>query len=113
MVEFALALPVFLFLVFATIEGSFAVVTFISIQNAAREGARYATISPADTNGIVTAAKHTAIVLRGGALNVTSQFPNGQSSGQPVDITVEYQYRPVVGLLPAIPMKASSEMVIE
>jgi PKD repeat protein len=51
LVEFALILPVFLFLLLSAIDFGRLFFTYIQINNAAREGAAFGAISPADCGG--------------------------------------------------------------
>lgn len=114
LVEFALAFPIFVLLVMATFEAGLAVVTFTSIQNSAREGARYAVTAPDDTNGVTAAARQAVFTLGGNTPNVTEAFPSkSDASGSPVAVTVTYQYHPLLGLIPPIQMTARSQMIIE
>ena len=50
MVEFALIVPVFLALIFATLDTGRAVVTYNLLSNVARDGARYAIIHGVDSS---------------------------------------------------------------
>jgi Flp pilus assembly protein TadG len=73
-VEFALIAPVFFALVFATIDIGRAIVTFNVISNAARDGARYATVAAVTSTGGCATVTDSAI--SGPALRSAGPFAN-------------------------------------
>jgi Flp pilus assembly protein TadG len=79
LVEFALVLPVLLFLVVIAIDFGRLFFSFVQIHNAAREAANYAASSPTDTAGITdrATAEHNVQGQRGeGSLTVTTTCAN-------------------------------------
>lgn len=120
LVELALVLPVFLLLILGMIDLGRAAIIMTTLDGAAREGARYATLAPADSAGITAAARRTAIVTGPTPVLVTTTYPNGAAtSGNPVRVTVRYQLTFIAsgivgGLAPAgLAVTKSSQMVIE
>lgn len=120
LVEFALVVSLFLLLVLGTLEFGRAIIIITSLQNAAREGARYAVIKPTDTPGIVRAAQRTVVIVGTGGMNVTVTYPNGTSTqSDPVKVSVSYGFHfllPVISKVfgPAgLTLSYSSQMDIE
>jgi Flp pilus assembly protein TadG len=52
LVEFALILPIFMFIVLGTIEFGWVLKSYITVTNSAREGARYGIVCPVNDNQI-------------------------------------------------------------
>jgi PKD repeat protein len=85
LVEFALILPVFLFLVVMTLDFGRLFFSYVQIDNAAREGANFGQGAPTDTVGITARVEQetNAQAQRGeGALTVTTSCAN--SVGGPI-----------------------------
>ena len=61
LVEFSIILPFLAVMIFGIIDLGRAAYYFSALQNAAREGARYAIVSPNDTTGVVNLVKARAI----------------------------------------------------
>jgi PKD repeat protein len=83
LVEFALVLPVFLFLVVISIDFGRLFFSYIQINNAAREGANFGQGSPTDTVGITARVEeetNTQAQRGAGALTVTSSCANAVGS---------------------------------
>jgi Flp pilus assembly protein TadG len=88
MVEFALALPVFLFILYGLIEASRLIFIVTTVSSAAREGARYASagggmyrpVTPAqfeDCDGIRAAARKVGFLLNLQDSDVTIVYDHG------------------------------------
>jgi Flp pilus assembly protein TadG len=73
--EYALVLPLVLGLILGVIDLALVVYSYESIENAAREGARYGVVHPTDLAGIESAARTFTVGLDQDALNVTVSYP--------------------------------------
>ncbi len=108
LVEFALILPLFLFLVVVIFDFGRAVYYYSAIQNAAREGARYGAIHPKGTDypAIEARAKEFAIGL--GAANVSVAVAPGPDQlvgtilNPTIKVTVRYCFIPVTPFVETI-----------
>jgi len=95
MVEFALVFPLFFLIVLATIDFGWALRSYITITNSAREGARLAvTLDPDDSNTISLVQEHASNHSSGLVTesDVTVAFPDGAQTKNPVEVTVEYEH---------------------
>lgn len=102
-IEFAIVLPLLLILVFGIIEFSILLYDKAMITNASREGARVGIVyrytdggpnHPDDTEiaaAIVQYCQHHLITFGSGTLNITP-VRTGDSSGDSLTVTVNYQY---------------------
>ncbi|HEX5940016.1 MAG TPA: TadE family protein [Dehalococcoidia bacterium] len=117
--EFALVLPLLLVLLFGVIDFGRALQTYITINNASREGARLGSINPdADVEGKV---RDTAGNFDTADLTVAVSYPDGKASGESVVVDVDYEYSfitPIGSLVDALSggsltLGASSDMRIE
>jgi hypothetical protein len=123
LVEFAIILPVLAVMIFGIIDLGRAAYYFSALQNAAREGARYAIVHPNNTNGVVNLVKSRAIgidpsdsnfiVGLGSDINNTG---DDWDSDDYVQVQTNYSFRlttPFVGIFfnnGRIAMSASSTM---
>jgi Flp pilus assembly protein TadG len=139
MVEFALVAPIFFVLLFAIVEGGRFIFYYETLNNATREGARYAIVHgsnakcPAGPSGpmppgvtapgchdltgakVVQRVKDSAFGVLGTAVTVTPTWGvtgNGRSS--PVTVAANFTYRTLLPILPipAITITAESTLVI-
>jgi TadE-like protein len=135
LVEFALVAPVFFLLLFAIIEGGRFVFFYEVLNNATREGARYAIIhgdNAADhcpsgpmpggaTNtcdpygdkvkaAVVNAAFRITNAGAFDTLDVIWPLTNGR--GNPVTVRATFTYDPIMPLLPPIDITSESTLVI-
>jgi Flp pilus assembly protein TadG len=97
MVEFGLALPLLVLLLFGIIESGLIYQSFNTITNAAREGARYGAISPANEGPSTCAAPSGAIGSQAVCRFATGLVPSqvtyrATHSGQTVALQVTYRY---------------------
>ena len=128
LIEFSITLGILMCLVFALIEFALAFYSYGMISESAREGTRYAIMrgstcqTTAGGSCTASAAAVSSYVsnlgypnLGGGAMAVTTTFPDGnQSAGSRVLVTVNYTFPITLPLLPrnTWTMIASSEMSI-
>ena len=110
MVEFALILPLVVLLIAGLFDLGRAFFALITITNATREGARYGTLHPADTQGICDAGwrevQSSGIILNNITVSVSCSstetcLPSGTPSvtcprDQPVTVSVSYNYDDVI-----------------
>jgi hypothetical protein len=102
LVEFALILPLLLLLFFGIIEVGRLMLSYNTIANAAREGARYGIVDPTNTTGIRAEALRltTGVVCQGGTPPLVS-FP--ASPAGTVKVTVSCRFETVIGnFIPAL-----------
>ncbi len=90
LVEFALVLPIFLILVFGIIDFGMGFHAWITVTNAAREGARIGAVG-ADSATIQTRVVDTADSLDASDLTVTVVNAQG-APGESVSVDVDYNY---------------------
>lgn len=114
LVEMALVLPLFFLLLFGVIEMGRIGHAYITVSNAAREGARLATIGEEEDSKIREAVLNAAPGLNLSALTVeiTPNQLNRQSSfsGQPVSVQVTY---PVQLIIPVISNVIPNPVVVK
>lgn len=129
MVEFALMVPIFLLLVFAIVDFGMGLYSWITVTNAAREGARLGTVG-GDSDAITARVRDTAGNLDDGNLTVSvtncvSGCVTVGDPGESVSVEVDYNYQlitPLSSVLdvisggqlgPSLNFEATSEMRIE
>jgi Flp pilus assembly protein TadG len=119
LVEAALTFPLLFLLFFGIIEFSLVVLSYNTISNAAREGARYGIIHPADTTGITSHARSltTAIQCSGG-MTITPHPPTEPSGTVQVNIDcnvpmITQMMVQALGGTGTIPLHASATMHVE
>ncbi len=96
MVEFALIVPIFLLLVFAIVDFGMGFHAWITVTNAAREGARVGAVG-ADSATIQAKVTDTAASLD--AAQLTSTVTNAQGApGESVTVKVDYDYQLITPL---------------
>jgi len=117
LVELALILPVLMLILMGIVDFGRAFNARIIITNAAREGARYGAMHPADEGGIkdrvINEAAGSGISIE--ADDVEVEFPNGTSEpGNPIRVTVTYDFSLITPLLFGgdTTIRSSVEMVI-
>jgi Flp pilus assembly protein TadG len=128
LVEFAFVLPIFLLIVMATIDFAWALRSYITLTNSAREGARLAvTLGPNDPDTVSIVQDYVA--ERSGGLvavaDVDVNYPDDKASKNPVEVKAEYTYKYITplgnlanlisgGAIPnPLPMASTSIMRIE
>lgn len=131
--EFALVAPIFFLMLFGIIDFGRYVYYVQVLNNAAREGARYAIVHgaegipstgpPDDSSGaaVKTTVKNYLVgVIDGGALTITPIWydANGSNPGSPnlrgnlVTVKVDYQFRSVIPLIPIPPLTVRGESTL-
>jgi Flp pilus assembly protein TadG len=112
LIELALVLPVLLIILVGVVDLGRAFQTYLVLTNAAREGARQGTLNAFDVSAIQDTALHETrnAGLADSAVTV-SVVP--ASSGQPVRVSVQYDFPLLSGVLPAstVPLSCTVEMV--
>ena len=93
LVEFALILVPLSLFIFGIIEMGALAMTYSSLVNVAREGARAGIVTTADTGTVEAAAQAAAFGLDGGQLTITVAWPNSAQ----VRVTARYDYQPITG----------------
>jgi len=88
LVEFALIVPLLLLLLFAVLDGGRAVYAYHVVANAAREGARFASVSTRTQTEVRNAILSSAVGLDPARLTVTLSNPTGTS----VKVDVRYDF---------------------
>jgi Flp pilus assembly protein TadG len=120
-VEFALVGPLFLLMVFGTIEGGRLIWTNHELVNGTREGARLAMVggSEAQTQATNAAVRQRILdrttALNPGQLTVTTSGLGG-APGATVTVQSTYQFQPIVGMLlgiGTINLTARSSVIIQ
>lgn len=120
MLEFALVLPILLFLVMGIIEFGRIFSAYLTITELAREGARYGVVGNTDAS-IKTLIKNraTAITLTDGDITITPQDPaNPRKRGNSLQVSIHYSVDIVVPLIAELipdpfPLTASCTMRCE
>lgn len=129
LVEFTLIIPIFLLLVFAIVDFGMGLYSWITVTNAAREGARLGTVG-ADQTSIIARVRDTAGNLDNENLtvdvtNCVSGCTTVGDPGESISVHVDYQYHlitplsNVLGLIsggsigPTLSFNATSEMRLE
>lgn len=129
LVEFTLIIPIFLLLVFAIVDFGMGLYSWITVTNAAREGARLGTVG-ADQAAITARVRDTAGNLDNSDLTVTvTNCVSGCSTtgdpGESLSVHVDYDYHlitPVSSILnlisggsigPTLTFDATAEMRLE
>lgn len=133
--EFALVAPIFFLVLFAVIEAGRFMFYYETLNNATREGARYAIVhgvnsfdctgppapgaaSACDPGGadVKQRVRDSAFGVFGTAMTITPTWhdPNNNGRGATITVTAEYTYTSLIPLvpLPAITVKAESSLVV-
>ncbi len=126
-VEFAILLPVLIWMLFGMLDFGRVYFSAITITNAARVGARYGIIYPDDTGGITAAAQAEA---QGSGVDLTDatvstielSCPDSLTptalpcdSGTPVRVTITYRFSLILTAFlaePEIEIVRSAEMMV-
>jgi hypothetical protein len=129
--EFALVAPIFFLMLFGIIDFGRYVYYVQVLNNAAREGARYAIVHgaegipstgpPDDPSGaavMTTVRNYLVGVIDGGALTITPTWTS--SAGMPapnirgtlVNVHIDYQFRSVIPLVPIPPLTVQGDSTL-
>lgn len=133
LVEFAMVAPIFFLVLFAIIEGGRFVFVYETLNNATREGARYAIVNGANSLGCPTGppapgttacdptgedvkqeVRAAAFGAIGGTVTVSPTWAPDNGRGSTVTVTATHTYRPLIPLvpLPDITVTAESSLVV-
>ncbi|MEO8457789.1 MAG: TadE/TadG family type IV pilus assembly protein [Chloroflexota bacterium] len=108
LVEFALIIPLFLLLVFAIVDFGMGFYSWITVTNAAREGARVGAVG-ADSATIQQRVRDTAGSLNNSNLTITVTNAQG-NSGEEVSVGVVYKYTMITPLSTVIKLFAGGNV---
>lgn len=129
LVEFALIAPLFFLLLFGIIEAGRFIFYYEILNNATREGARYAIVNGANTigcstgpaapgttscdpagNDVIARVRQAAIGVSG-TITVVPTWSNPANNGRGATVTVEatYTYSSLVPLVPLPPITVAAE----
>ena len=127
LVEFAMVAPIFFLLLFGIIESGRFIFYYETLNNATREGARYAIVNGANTIGCSTgdAAPGTTSCDPAGddvrervrdaafgilsGISVDPQWDPDNGRGSTVTVTASYTYASLVPLVPLPPITVTAE----
>jgi Flp pilus assembly protein TadG len=97
-VEFALILPLLMTLLFGIVEFGWAVFSYNTIANAAREGARWGIVHPYDDAGIMAKAKGLTAGLNRDEVTVEIRpDPASRLSTRKIEVEVSYEHPLITG----------------
>ncbi|MGB2695482.1 MAG: TadE family protein [Dehalococcoidia bacterium] len=116
LVEFAFVVPILFILVFGIIDFGVGLHSWITVTNAAREGARLGAVHGTQAE-VIARVHERASNLDQASLDVLVTNAEGDP-GQPVRVQVDYEYDLITPLgsilhMPSLDMSAKSEMRIE
>jgi Flp pilus assembly protein TadG len=116
-IEFGFAFPVLFLLMYGIIELSHYGYVSIAVEDAARDGSRYAMVrgatspQPAATSDVVTFVKGRMALVQGSYATVTVNFSPDDQPGSVAQVTVSYPYQPFIfGPLTATNVTSTSKM---
>ncbi len=121
MVEFAVAFPIFIFLVMVIVDFGRGVWYNNAISNAAREGARYAIINGPDRTDeeIMQVVKDKAVGVPIQNTDIVITYPDGRAPRNRVTLEVTYVFRPITPMMQVflpdgeVTLAAASTMILE
>lgn len=117
-VELALVIPLLLLLVFGVFEFGRLLNAYLTLQHAAREGARLGVLGATDSE-IIAVIESTAVTLRTADLVIDiSPIQAGRTAGTIMTVTVTYAFEVVVPVISGIigsslPITSSLSMRVE
>lgn len=120
LVESALVIVAYFYMLLGTVEFGRMVYTFHYLSHAARDGARYASLhgtsssSPADATAVKNYLSTWGVGITQSDLTVTLSYtPNGNPGGNAL-VTLSYVFRPAVGYLfpSTLTLAARSKMTV-
>lgn len=102
LVEFALILPILLLLIMGIIQFGMVINAYLSIQNAAREGARAGIVGNTDLE-VTTIMIATSPSLREEYLSITiTPTEINRSAGEPLTVKVSYSYPIIIPIIDSL-----------
>ncbi|MEX1253827.1 MAG: TadE/TadG family type IV pilus assembly protein [Dehalococcoidia bacterium] len=118
-VEFAIMAPLLFLLVFGIIDFGIGLHSWITVTNAAREGARLGAVHASEAE-IIAKVEESAHNVDPADLDitVTNEDPDGLSTGEPVTVEVAYEYTLMTPLsamlqIPSFNIVSTAEMRLE
>jgi TadE-like protein len=126
LVEFALVAPIFFLVLFSIVEAGRFIFYYETLNNATREGARYAIVHgeqsfdptgpPHDPGGadVIAKVRQSATGMAGPALTVTPTWYTTNERGMTVKVAASYTYNSLIPLvpLPSLTVEAESSLVV-
>lgn len=134
LVEFVLVAPVFFLLLFGIIEGGRFILYYQTLNNATREGARYAIVHGSNSSypsgpmppgatppprydlpgdNVIQEVKDAAFGLLGDSVAVTPTWPGAQNArNSEVNVAATYTYNTLVPLVPLPPITVTAESTL-
>jgi Flp pilus assembly protein TadG len=117
LVELSLVLFILILLVAGVIDFGRAFNSYIVINNASREGARYASLHPDYEPGIVEAVKREAAQssVNPDDLDIAIEEGDSIDIGEPITVTVEYEVSTIIADIidfGTLPLRARTTMII-
>jgi Flp pilus assembly protein TadG len=99
LVEFALVIPIFLFLLFGIVEFGRGWEMVNIVTSAAREGARVAAVTTPNISSATNAAQR---ILSAGHVENATISVTGPDANQEVSVTVSVNYTPMTNFIPGL-----------
>ena len=98
LVEFALSLVFLLVLLTGVVDAARALYAYLSMRDAAQEGALYASIQPADTTGIENRVRGASDYMNGlgAAITVQTKLTGAPCVGSTIEVLIKYPDFPLV-----------------
>jgi Flp pilus assembly protein TadG len=125
LVEFALVAPIFFFVLFSIVEAARFVFYYELLNNATRDGARYAIVHgensfdptgpPNDPSGadVIARVKESAIGVLGSGVTVTPTWtPAKNERGTTVTVHASYTYLTIIPIVPLPPFTVEAESTL-
>ena len=119
LVEFGLILPVLVLILMGVFDFGRAFYAYNAISNGAREGARYGIIHPDELETIEERAVAQTFILDMDTMDVQVTFPSGTDRGNPITVTVQYDFYALTPLIStiwgggALSLESAATMYIE
>jgi hypothetical protein len=99
MVEFAFGLVILMILISGIVDLGRAFFTYMSLHDAAQEGAMYGSLNPDDTTGIINRVRETSQqpvnLMDASIIDVLPNTPDGICEGNVIEVTVIYKDFPI------------------
>lgn len=118
-IEFGLAFPILFLLMYGIIELSHYGYLSMAVEDAARDGARYAMVhgasspQPAQSSDVTSFVRGRMALVQGSHATVTTNFSPDNNPGSVAQVTVSYPYQPFIyGPLTAMTVSSTSKMTI-
>ncbi len=105
--------PLFVYALVGILEGGRAMGTYISVVNAARDGARAAAIPSATDSQVRNAALNTSPFLAGAAtVSVSPSGSRAPNQAVTVTVSVDFTWMPLIGAIVGNTMTISSSATV-